>query len=104
MVKQVSEFEQEELFDPSSIAALIDKSKEEVAETNKKINKKNFAIGSVIIMILSIPIIIFSVNIIDASKEMVRAQLIILTGILCFFLSITPWVSAACIKLALQNK
>jgi len=38
-VKQVSEFEKEELFDPNSIAALIDKSKEEVAETNKKTNK-----------------------------------------------------------------
>ena len=30
-VKQVSEFEKEELFDPNNIAALIDKSKEEVA-------------------------------------------------------------------------
>ena len=38
-VKQVSEFEKEELFDPNSIAALIDKSKEETAETNKKIDK-----------------------------------------------------------------
>ena len=38
-VKQVSEFEKEELFDPNSIAALIDKSKEEVAETTEKINK-----------------------------------------------------------------
>ena len=38
-VKQVSEFEKEELFDPNSIAALIDKSKEETAETNKKTNK-----------------------------------------------------------------
>jgi len=38
-IKQVSEFEKEELFDPNSIAALIDKSKEETAETNKKTNK-----------------------------------------------------------------
>ena len=35
-VKQVSEFEKDELFDPNSIAALIDKSKESVAETNEK--------------------------------------------------------------------
>ena len=35
-VKQVSEFEKEELFDPSNVAALIDKSKEETAtEINK---------------------------------------------------------------------
>ena len=38
-IKQVSEFEKDELFDPNNIAALIDKSKEEVAETTKKTNK-----------------------------------------------------------------
>ncbi len=38
-VKQVSEFEKKELFDPNNIAALIDKSKEDVGETNKKTNK-----------------------------------------------------------------
>ncbi len=38
-VKQVSEFEKEELFDPNNIAALIDKSKEESAETLNKTNK-----------------------------------------------------------------
>ena len=44
-VKQVSEFEKDNLFDPSNIAALIDKSKIEGAETEKKTdkvtNKKN---------------------------------------------------------------
>ena len=35
-VKQVSEFEKEELFDTNEIAALIDKAKEEQAETQKK--------------------------------------------------------------------
>ena len=38
-VRQASEFEKKELFDPSQIAALIDKSKEEPAETLKKNNK-----------------------------------------------------------------
>jgi hypothetical protein len=38
-VKQISEFEKEELFDTSNIAALIDKSKVESAETNKKLDK-----------------------------------------------------------------
>ena len=37
-VKQVSEFEKKDLFDPSNIAALIDKSKEESAEVLKKNN------------------------------------------------------------------
>jgi hypothetical protein len=38
-VKQVSEFEKKDLFDPNSIAALIDKSKVESAQTNKKLDK-----------------------------------------------------------------
>ena len=38
-VKQVSEFEKDEMFDPNSIAALIDKSKEELAQTTKKTSK-----------------------------------------------------------------
>ena len=38
-IRQASEFEKEELFDPDQIAALIDKSKEETAETLKKDKK-----------------------------------------------------------------
>ena len=38
-VKQVSEFEKKELFDPNNIASLIDKSKIEAAETTKKNDK-----------------------------------------------------------------
>ena len=38
-VKQVSEFEKDELFDPNNIAALIDKSKEELADTTNKTDK-----------------------------------------------------------------
>ena len=38
-VKQVSEFEKKELFDPNNIAALIDKSKIESAETTNKTDK-----------------------------------------------------------------
>tara|TARA_B100000029_G_scaffold507918_1_gene593632 strand:- start:588 stop:1400 length:813 start_codon:yes stop_codon:yes gene_type:complete len=38
-IRQASEFEKKELFDPNQIAALIDKSKEETAETIKKSNK-----------------------------------------------------------------
>jgi len=38
-VKQVSEFEKDEIFDPTSIKALIDKSKENLAETTRKLDK-----------------------------------------------------------------
>ena len=43
-IRQASEFEKKELFDPNQIAALIDKSKEETAETlqkNKKLTQSN---------------------------------------------------------------
>jgi len=68
------------------------------------LNNKNFAIGSLIIMILSIPIIIFSVSLINSTPELINSQIKILLGIMFFFISITPWVCAICIKLALQNK
>ena len=38
-VKQVSEFEKKEIFDPNNIAALIDKSKEDLAKTNRTTHK-----------------------------------------------------------------
>ena len=38
-IKQISEFEKKELFDTNNIAALIDKSKIESAETSKKLDK-----------------------------------------------------------------
>lgn len=68
------------------------------------LNKKNFTIGSIIIMIFSIPIIIFAVNLNNASAEIVNAQIKILLGLMLFFFSITPWVSSTCIKLGLENK
>jgi heme exporter protein B len=68
------------------------------------LNKKNFAIGSLIIMIFSIPVIIFAVNLNNGSDDIIKAQINILLGIMLFFLSITPWICAICIKLGLQNK
>jgi hypothetical protein len=51
--KQTSEFEQKEVFDPNKIAALIDKSKKDNSEINKKTSltptqsqQKNFVTGS----------------------------------------------------------
>ena len=55
-VKQVSEFEKKDLFDPNSIAALIDKSKIDSAESNKKTDKitqdqdKNIDFGGLTLM------------------------------------------------------
>ena len=68
------------------------------------LNKKNFAIGSLIIMFFSIPVIIFSVSILNKSSDIVDAQINILLGIMFFFLAVTPWICSFCIKLALQHK
>ena len=68
------------------------------------LSNRNFAIGSVMVMILSIPLIIFSVGIINAPNDLIKPQLSILTGILFFFLAITPWICGACIKEAMRNK
>tara|TARA_Y100000590_G_scaffold56597_1_gene59385 strand:+ start:447 stop:1121 length:675 start_codon:yes stop_codon:yes gene_type:complete len=68
------------------------------------LNSRNFAISSLIVMLLSIPLIIFSVNIINSPNELLEPQLNILLGILMFFLATTPWVSAGCIRIAMKNK
>ena len=68
------------------------------------LNKKNFAIGSLIIMILSIPVVIFSVGLINTAEELMRAQMNILVGIMLLFFAITPWVCSICIKLAIQGR
>ena len=67
------------------------------------LNNKNFAIGSIVVMIFSIPLIVFSVGIINAPSELIKPQLYILGGILLLFLALTPWVSAGCIKISLKN-
>ncbi len=68
------------------------------------LNKKNFTIGGLIIMIFSIPIVIFAVNLGGISSDIANAQIKILLGIMLFFFAITPWISSYCIKLALENK
>ena len=75
-----------------------------ISSSMNLLNKKNFTIGSLIIMIFSIPVIIFSVNLNNVSLEIANTQIKILLGIMFFFFSFTPWISASCIKLGLQNK
>jgi len=75
-----------------------------ISSSMNLLNDKNFAIGSVIIMLLSIPVIIFSVNLIESTPKLVMPQLNILLGILMLFLAITPWISSTCIKIAIRNK
>ena len=67
------------------------------------LNKTNFSIGSVIVLLFSIPLIIFSVGINNSDSDF-NSLLSLLFGIALIFLGIAPWSSAACIKLALRNK
>ena len=67
------------------------------------LNKTNFSIGSVIVLLFSIPLIIFSVGINNADNDF-NSLLNLLIGIALIFLGIAPWSSADCIRLALNNK
>tara|TARA_Y100001970_G_scaffold256541_1_gene334333 strand:- start:15 stop:686 length:672 start_codon:yes stop_codon:yes gene_type:complete len=66
------------------------------------LNKRNFTLGSLIVMIFSIPIIIFSLGLVNAEINF-SYYINILIGILLIFFAISPWTSAQCIKLALAN-
>ncbi len=67
------------------------------------LNKTNFSIGSLIILLFSIPVIIFSVGVINSNNDF-TSLLNLLFGIALIFVGIAPWSSASCIKLAIKNK
>ena len=66
------------------------------------LNKANFSIGGIIVLLFSIPIIIFSVGISEAGSDF-KSLINILIGITLIFLGISPWASAAFIRLAIRN-
>ena len=67
------------------------------------LNKTNFSIGSIIVLLFSIPVIIFSVGINNVDSNF-NSLINLLFGIALIFLGISPWSSATCIRLALKNK
>ena len=67
------------------------------------LNKTNFSIGSIIVLLFSIPLIIFSVSINNGDNNFFTLYNILI-GIALIFVGISPWSSAACIRLALKNK
>ena len=67
------------------------------------LNKTNFSIGSIIVLLFSIPLIIFSVGVNNVDNNF-NSLISLLAGIALIFLGISPWSSAACIKLAIKNK
>ena len=67
------------------------------------LNKTNYSIGSIIVLLFSIPVIIFSVGINKADEDFISI-INLLVGMSLIFLGISPWSSAAFIRLALRNK
>ena len=67
------------------------------------LNKTNFSVGSIIVLLFSIPLIIFSVGIHNVGSDF-NSLFNLLIGIALIFLGVAPWSSAACIRLALKNK
>ena len=73
-----------------------------ISSSMNLLNTRNYLLGSVIVMVFSIPVIIFSVGIINADSNF-NSLVSILSGILLIILAINPWASGACIKIAVQN-
>ena len=84
------------------IGSLILSSLGSISSSMNLLNKRNYLLGSIIVMIFSIPVIIFSVGIINL-EENVNSLISILFGILLIVFAVNPWASGACLKLALEN-
>ena len=67
------------------------------------LNKTNFSIGSIIVLLFSIPVIIFSVGAISVDNNF-NSIINLLIGITLIFLGISPWASASFIRMALKNR
>ena len=65
-------------------------------------NQRNFLLGSVVVMIFSVPLIIFSVGVINL-EENFNSLINVLIGILLIVFAINPWASGLCLKLSLEN-
>ena len=73
-----------------------------ISSSMNLMNQRNFLLGSVIVMIFSVPVIIFSVGIINM-QENFNSLISILFGILLIVFAINPWASGLCLKLSLEN-
>ena len=90
------------LFASFTIGSLILSCLGSISSSMNLMNQRNFLLGSVIVMIFSVPIIIFSVGIINM-EENFNSLIGVLFGILLIVFSINPWASGLCLKLSLEN-
>ena len=73
-----------------------------ISSSMNLMNQRNFLLGSVIVMIFSVPVIIFSVGIINM-EENFNSLISILFGILLIVFALNPWASGLCLKLSIEN-
>ena len=90
------------LFTSFSIGSFILSCLGSISSSMNLMNQRNFLLGSVIVMIFSVPVIIFSVGIINM-QENFNSLISILFGILLIVFAINPWASGLCLKLSLEN-
>ena len=90
------------LFASFAIGSLILSCLGSISSSMNLMNQRNFLLGSLIVMIFSVPIIIFSVGIINMEKNF-YSLMSVLVGILLIVFSINPWASGLCLKLSLEN-
>ena len=90
------------VFTSFTIGSLILSCLGSISSSMNLMNQRNYLLGSVIVMIFSVPIIIFSVGIINL-EESFNSLVNILFGILLIVFAINPWASGLCLKLSLEN-
>ena len=90
------------LFSSFAIGSFILSCLGSISSSMNLMNQRNFLLGSVIVMIFSVPIIIFSVGIVNL-EENFNSLISILFGMLLIVFAINPWASGLCLKLALEN-
>ena len=74
-----------------------------ISSSMNLLNNRNYLLGSIIVIVFSIPVIIFSVSLIENNQNF-NSLLNILFGVLLVVFAINPWASGACLKLAIENK
>ena len=90
------------LFSSFAIGSFILSCLGSISSSMNLMNQRNFLLGSVIVMVFSVPVIIFSVGIINM-EENFNSLISILFGILLIVFAINPWASGLCLKLSLEN-
>ena len=90
------------LFTSFAIGSFILSCLGSISSAMNLMNQRNFLLGSVVVMIFSVPLIIFSVGVINL-EENFNSLISILFGVLLIVFAINPWASGLCIKLALEN-